>query len=122
MSNWKNFDNPKIPPSVYPFWSYNNTWSYGPVPLEKKVYAGSNNLNYYWTWLERQKSVNPQYNMLTQQGGINNNTIRYINDNLYRNVPDLRSETQSVKTQLNEYYKQLEKYNLTPSDLHRDKI
>lgn len=123
LNNWKNFNNPKIPPSAGPIWTYGtDSWSWVPRGVRSAPQSGSDQFEYYWQWLQLQKQVPQPYNSVTYRGGIGSNTARYLSDSIYNNMPDLRSETIVMKNQIDEYVKKLAESNLLPADLYRDKI
>jgi hypothetical protein len=122
INNWKNFNNPKLTPSVGPVWTYrSDSWSWVPR-TSPRVNVGSNEPEYYWKWLQQQKRIPEPYNSVTYRGGIGSNTARFLSDEIYNGVPDLRSDTVLMKQQIDSYTKKLTELNLLPQDLRRDKI
>ena len=123
LNDWKNSTNPKLPPTAGPVWIYGtDSWSWVPRGVKPPIQPGSDQFEYYWKWLQFQKTVPEPYNMVTYRGGLSNNTATYLSDSIYNKIPDLRSETVQMKQQIDAYVKTLQENNLLPSDIYRDKI
>ena len=94
--NWT-FQNPHLPPSIYPAWSYeNDSWCWGPKAYQE--IKTSNKITplaevaSYWEWIDQEKNV-PQPAM-TIRGGMTPNAAFAIQTAIL-NTPDIESETMS---------------------------
>jgi hypothetical protein len=115
--------NPRLPSLNGPVWTYkNDSWSWYTGNNKRSIVSGSDKLEYYWKWIDQQKTIPYPNNSVTIQGGLSSNTAKFLTNSIYNNVPDLRSETILMKKQISEYEEKLKADNLLPQDIRRDKI
>ncbi len=114
VDNWKLLGNPKLPPTIQPFWQYSmDSWSWRPIQYNSFQSMDTPD-TLSRDYRESIKPNGPCQGLVTARGGLSETDIQgLINDTL--NFPDLKSTTPTSESILSKYMRTLYQKGLVPS-------
>jgi hypothetical protein len=121
--DWKNFQDERLPPALYPWWSYrDDSWSWRPIQSNVNLYSKPTEWWDYTSFAEEDLKV--KHPLMLARGGMSEPDIAALEDDTLglpipgvpnsTRYPDLASTTHRSRTIMEAYWKELAERRMLP--------